>query len=150
MRVLGKSCVLPIRVPNPSPKLDKNLASMGPGILSSVGVGGLSGTRIASQNRSDHGGRKWARNHSASEIARFFASAAAKKSQAASDFWVSLKIERSSQRPWPQVATAARFCGCSDHGTLSWGSRGRVLRHFQTPTLHWIHFSLRLSATDNN
>ena len=35
---VGKSCVLPIRVPNPSPTLDKNLASMGPGILSSVGV----------------------------------------------------------------------------------------------------------------
>ena len=29
----------PKRVPNPSPTLDKNLASMGPGILSSVGVG---------------------------------------------------------------------------------------------------------------
>ena len=36
---VGKSCVLPIRVPNPSPTLDKNLASMGPGILSSIGVG---------------------------------------------------------------------------------------------------------------
>ena len=36
---VGKSCVLPILVPNPSPTLDKNLASMGPGILSSVGVG---------------------------------------------------------------------------------------------------------------
>ena len=30
---------LPIRIPNPSPTLDKNLASMGPGILSSIGVG---------------------------------------------------------------------------------------------------------------
>ena len=30
---------LPVRMPNPSPTLDKNLASMGPGILSSVGVG---------------------------------------------------------------------------------------------------------------
>ena len=29
----------PIRVPNPNPTLDKNLASMGPGILSSIGVG---------------------------------------------------------------------------------------------------------------
>ena len=46
----------------------------------------LSGTRIASQNRSDHGGRKPARNHSAAEITGFFASAAAKKSLAASDF----------------------------------------------------------------
>ena len=36
---VGKSCVLPILVPNPSPTLDKILASMGPGILSSVGVG---------------------------------------------------------------------------------------------------------------
>ena len=36
---VGKSCVLPIRVPNPSPTLDKYLASMGPGILSSIGVG---------------------------------------------------------------------------------------------------------------
>ena len=35
---VGKSCVLPIRVPNPSPTLDKNLASMGTGILSSIGV----------------------------------------------------------------------------------------------------------------
>ena len=46
-----------------------------------------SGTKIASQNRSDHGGRKWARNHSAAEIEGFFASVAAqKKSLAASDF----------------------------------------------------------------
>ena len=48
---------------------------------------GLSGTKIASQNRSDHGGRKWDRNHSAAEIARFFASPAANKSLAASDLW---------------------------------------------------------------
>ena len=47
----------------------------------------LSGTKIASQNRSDHGGRKQARNHSAAEIAAFFASPASKKSLAASDFW---------------------------------------------------------------
>ena len=49
-------------------------------------IGVLSGTKIASQNRSDHGGSKRARNHSAAEIAGFFASAAAKKSVAASDF----------------------------------------------------------------
>ena len=78
----------------------------------------LSGTKIASQNRSDHGGRKRARNHSAAEIAGFFASPAAKRSLAASDFGVNLKIAESSQRPWPQVAAAARFCGRSDHGTL--------------------------------
>ena len=48
-------------MPNPSPTLDKNFASMGPGILSSIGL----------------------------------------------------------------------------------GSGGRLLRHFQAPTLHWIHFSLR-------
>ena len=36
---VGKSCVLPMHVPNPSPTLDKDLASMGPGILSSAGVG---------------------------------------------------------------------------------------------------------------
>ena len=40
------------------------------------------------------------------------------KSLAASDFWVTLQIAGSSQRPWPQVAAAARFCGRSDHGTL--------------------------------
>ena len=39
----------------------------------------LSGTEIASQNRSDHGGCKQARSHSAAEIAGFFASAAAEK-----------------------------------------------------------------------
>ena len=48
---------------------------------------GLSGTKITSQNRSDHGGRKQARNHSAAEIAGFFASPTASKSLAASDFW---------------------------------------------------------------
>ena len=53
-----KNCVLPMRLPNPNPTLDKNLASMGPGILFSIGS----------------------------------------------------------------------------------GSGGRLLRHFQTPTLHWIHF----------
>ena len=47
----------------------------------------LSGTRIASQNRNDHGGRKRARNQSAAEIAGSFASVAANKSLAASDFW---------------------------------------------------------------
>ena len=36
---VGKSYVLPMRVPNLSPTLDKNLASMGRGILSSIGVG---------------------------------------------------------------------------------------------------------------
>ena len=36
---VGKSCALPLRVPNPTSALDKNLASVGPGILSSIGVG---------------------------------------------------------------------------------------------------------------
>ena len=39
VRVLGRVVDLPRRMPNPSPTLDKNLASMGPGILSSIGVG---------------------------------------------------------------------------------------------------------------
>ena len=79
----------------------------------------LSGTKIASQNRSDHGGCKWARNHSAAEIARVFRFGGRnKKTLAASDFWVTLKIAGSSQRPWLQVAAAARFCGRSDYGTL--------------------------------
>ena len=56
---VGKSCVLPMRVPNPSPTLDKILASMGPGFYPVLGL----------------------------------------------------------------------------------GSGGRALRHFQTPTLCWIHFS---------
>ena len=46
----------------------------------------LSATKIASQNRSDNGGRKRACNHSAAEIAGFFALPAAKKSLATSDF----------------------------------------------------------------
>ena len=83
--------------------------------------GDLGGTNIASQNRSDHGGRKRARNHSAAETAGFFASPAAKKSLAASDFWDQPQIAVKSQRPRPQVAAAARFRGRSDHGTL----RGR-------------------------
>ena len=37
LEVLPWSCT--VWVPNPSPTLDKNLASMGPGILSSIGVG---------------------------------------------------------------------------------------------------------------
>ena len=52
----------------------------------SVMYHGLSSTKIALQNRSDHGGRRQARNHFATEIARFSASPAAKKSLAASDF----------------------------------------------------------------
>ena len=44
------------------------------------------GTKIASQNRSDHGGHKQARSRSAAEIARFFASAATEKLLAAGDF----------------------------------------------------------------
>ena len=39
----------------------------------------LSGTKIASQNRSDHCGRKRARNHSTAEIAGFSASPAARQ-----------------------------------------------------------------------
>ena len=35
----GKSCALSTRVPNPSPRLDKNRAPMGPEILSSAGAG---------------------------------------------------------------------------------------------------------------
>ena len=58
-----------------------------------------SGTKIAAQNRSDHGGTLRARNHSAAEIAGFSASPAAKKSLAPSDFGVGLKIAGSSQRP---------------------------------------------------
>ena len=60
----------------------------------------LSSTKIASQNRSDHGGRRQARNHFAAEIARFSASPAAKKSLAASDFGMqpqlAFKIARKS------------------------------------------------------
>ena len=41
---------------------------------SKCGPNNLSGTTVASQNRSDHGGRKQARNHSTAEMARFFAS----------------------------------------------------------------------------
>ena len=37
--MLGRVVDLPIWMPNPGPTLDKNLASMGPGILSSIGVG---------------------------------------------------------------------------------------------------------------
>ena len=54
----------------------------------------LSGTEIASRNRCDHGGRKRARNHSAAEIAGFFASLAAKKLLAASVFWVKVQNRR--------------------------------------------------------
>ena len=41
----------------------------------------LSGTKIASQNRSDHGGRKRARNHFAAEIAGFLRFAGRKKNR---------------------------------------------------------------------
>ena len=64
-----------------------------------VGEWQLSGTKLASQNRNDLGGRKQARNHSVAEIARFFDSPAARQSQLR-DFGISLKIEGSSQRPW--------------------------------------------------
>ena len=37
--LLGRVVDLPVRLPNPSPTLDKNLASMGPGIFISIGVG---------------------------------------------------------------------------------------------------------------
>ena len=66
------------------------LGPLGPRVASEVSPRvshDLSGTKIASQNRSDHGGRKRARNHSGAEIAGFFALPAAKKSLAASDFW---------------------------------------------------------------
>ena len=46
----------------------------------------LGGTKIAQQNRSDHGCRKRARNHSDAENAGFFASLAAQVSLAAGDF----------------------------------------------------------------
>ena len=73
------------------------------------------GTKIASQNRVDHGGRRRVGNHAAAEIAEFFALPAGKKKSPG----VSFKIAGSSQRPRPQVAAAARFRGHSDHGTLS-------------------------------
>ena len=78
----------------------------------------LSSTKIASLNRNDHGGCKRARNHSASEIARSLG-LASKSQEARSDH------RCKSQRPPPQVASAARFCGCSDHRTLSFTMRNR-------------------------
>ena len=42
------------------------------------------------------------------------------------------KVAGSSQRPRPQVAAAARFCGRSDHGTLS-------LRPFEQMCLDLMH-----------
>ena len=48
----------------------------------------LSSAKLASQNRSDHGGRERARNHSAAEIAALFAWPAAKfNNRNRSDFW---------------------------------------------------------------
>ena len=35
----GKNCARPMRLPDPSPVLDKNRAPMGPEILSSTGAG---------------------------------------------------------------------------------------------------------------
>ena len=35
----GKNCALPMRLPNPSPLLDKNPGPIGPEILSSTGTG---------------------------------------------------------------------------------------------------------------
>ena len=82
----------------------------------------LSGTKIASQDRNDHGGRKRARNHSAAEIVRFFAPPAAQNLLAASDFCAWPQNRRklaATTAKVTQVATAARFRGRSDHGTLS-------------------------------
>ena len=84
----------------------------------------LSGTKIASQNRSDHGGRKRARNHSAAEIAGFFAFPAAKKSLAASDFGVSLKSQENRsdhgrKSPQPRDFAAAATTGHLGRPTLS-------------------------------
>ena len=56
-----------------------SMAQVEPAGSTWLGCAGLSGTKIASQNRSDRGGRKRARNHSTAEIAGRFASAAAKK-----------------------------------------------------------------------
>ena len=39
MRVLGGLCARPMRLPDPSPVLDKNRAPMGPEILSNTGAG---------------------------------------------------------------------------------------------------------------
>ena len=80
----------------------------------------LSGTKIASRNRSDHSGRKRARNHSAAEIAGFFASPAAKESLAASEFcgWPQNRRKLAATVAAKSLPAAARFCSRSDHGTL--------------------------------
>ena len=75
-----------------------------------IGGGRLSGTKIASQNRSDHGGRKRARNP-LQKLQGFFASPAANKKQLLATLGVALKIAGSSQRQLPQVAAAAQFRG---------------------------------------
>ena len=75
--------------------------------LTSPGQGhNPSGTKLASQKRSDHGGRKRARNHSTAEIAVLFASQAAKKSQSLAILGGYPQIAGSSQRPLQQVAAA--------------------------------------------
>ena len=51
------------------------------GVLFEIDSYSLLDAKIASQNRSDHGGRKRACNRSAGEIAGFFASAAAKNNR---------------------------------------------------------------------
>ena len=80
----------------------------------------LSGTKIASQNRSDHGGRKWAHNHFPLQKSQGFSLRRPQKiASPPAIFGVSLRIAGKSQRPRPQVAAAARFRGRSDHGTLS-------------------------------
>ena len=99
----------------------------------------LSGTNVATQNRSDHGGRKRARNHSAAEIAGFFASPAAKEWLAAMIFEVSLTIPGSSQQQWLQVAAASgsrkrgvEFKGGSRHDRNChnrWNCQNRQNRH---------------------
>ena len=80
----------------------------------------LSNTKIASQNRSDHGGHKRARsNHSAAEIAGFFNSPAAKK-----------------------IASRSRFLGLASKSQEARSGHGRKspqLRDFVAPatTGHW-------------
>ena len=79
----------------------------------------ISVTKIASQNRNDHGGCKPARKHPAAEIAGFVASPAAKKSLAPSDFW-----------GWSQNR--------SDHGRKS--APGALSLTTHNPLINGVHF----------
>ena len=101
------------------------------------------GTTLAMQNRSDHGGCEHARNHSAADIARFFASPAAKISIAR--FWGKLSRKTRSDHSRSRRNRAISWRPLDTKlSKVSWVGGGGVCQRVDSAQFRGDHWTLSL------